>query len=223
MFFTVFFVERCKKNNGSISKTIITHKDNTNIEIDSIKSHSKTIQIDSIRTHSQKTTWDSAVFIEWLRPQILKEYKIRSVYSPLKKHSAASNKLDKDSTTSSASLCDSLNTYLDTTKQDDITIYSEISVRGIMLKHEVSGKINKKVIIKTITNNDSLNIKETITNNNSLEVDKKTTKTDSTFIKNSSTSEKNYPFRKKAKIAIVSFFSGATAIIAAEIYYYLKP
>jgi preprotein translocase subunit SecA len=66
-------------------------------------------------------------------------------------------------TTYISTLCDSVRTYVDTTQYPQLTIYSEVSVRGELLNVNLSGKAQSIEIIKEITHTDTVMI--TVPNN----------------------------------------------------------
>jgi preprotein translocase subunit SecA len=59
-------------------------------------------------------------------------------------------------TTYISTLCDSVRTYVDTTEYPNLTIYSEVSVRGELLNVNLSGKAESIEIIKEITHTDTV-------------------------------------------------------------------
>jgi len=61
-------------------------------------------------------------------------------------------------TTYISTLCDSVRTYVDTTQYPNLTIYSEVSVRGELLNVNLSGKAESIEIIKEITHTDTVMI-----------------------------------------------------------------
>jgi hypothetical protein len=59
-------------------------------------------------------------------------------------------------TTYISTLCDSVRTYIDTTEYPQLSIYSEVSVRGELLNVNLSGKAQSIEIIKEITHTDTV-------------------------------------------------------------------